>query len=76
MKETPFLAVGNDELGEEVTDRAICPHCGELHDLVYGERVLADGTKEPCKMLGVVKCANGHLYLGSINGKQFRKPGV
>jgi len=69
MTEIPFKAIGNDELGEsDVGETIKCKRCGKRHKVRYGERVLADGTWQPSKLLGFIKCG-GKPYLVAINGK-------
>jgi hypothetical protein len=69
MADTPFIAVGNDELGDALGDTTICPACGQPHPVEYGNRVLPDGTREPSTMLGFVKCDNGKTYLVGLAGR-------
>jgi len=33
MKDIPFMAVGNEELGDTVGDTIMCPICGEQHEV-------------------------------------------
>lgn len=68
----PFVAFSNEELSdcELVEEEAICNNCGEKHKVVYGERVLEDGSRVPSKLLSFVKCdKNGATYLVGIEGK-------
>ena len=71
MTEAPFVAIGNDELGEEVGKTLKCKRCGNRHKVRYGERVLADGTRQPSKMAGFIKFG-GKPYLVAINGKRIK----
>lgn len=64
---TPYLAVGNDEIGGVLREQAKCPHCSLMHEVEYGERVLDDGTRVPSKMLAYVKCGNGDVYIVGVN---------
>ena len=68
MTEAPFIAIGNDELGEDVVDEIICGRCGKKHKVKYCERILPDGTMQPSKLVGFIKCG-GKPYLVAINGK-------
>lgn len=73
MTDLPFMAVGNDELGETVGDTATCPNCGEQHTVEYGEKVTRDPVtgaerREPSRLLGFVKCGEA-AYLVAVNGK-------
>ncbi len=72
MKDTPFVAFGNDELGERVGDKATCPNCKKKHKVEYGELVNKDENgkeyRVPSKMLGAVSCKGSH-YLVSLDEK-------
>ena len=68
MTETPFIAIGNDELGEDVGKTLKCKRCGKRHKVKSVERVLSDGTWQPSALLGFIKC-RGKAYLVAINGK-------
>ena len=68
MTEAPFVAIGNDELGEKVGKTLKCKRCGKRHKVRYGERILPDGTMQPSKLVGFIKCG-GKPYLVAINGK-------
>jgi len=69
MTEAPFVAIGNDELGEsDVGETLKCKRCGKKHKVEYGEEILKDGTRIPSKLLGFIKC-RGKAYLVAINGK-------
>ena len=71
MTEAPFVAIGNDELGEDVVKMLKCKRCGKRHKVRYGERVLSDGTRQPSKMAGFIIC-RGKAYLVAINGKRIK----
>jgi len=66
----PFTSFGNDELAgkPELGKTITCPHCGKVHDIVYGEKVLPDGTTEPSKLLAFYTCGE-KTYLAGVNGK-------
>ena len=73
MSDVPFIAIGNDELGEPVGDSVTCRTCGEQHAIEFGtsRRMLDDGTwsePEPSNLLGFYKCGDG-LFLASLNGR-------
>jgi hypothetical protein len=71
MAGDPVLVIGENELGAPVGEQTNCPNCGEHHAVMYGERVLADGTHVPSKMLAFCKCpANGISYLVGLNGRE------
>lgn len=66
----PYLAVGNEELGKKVGDKAKCPKCKKMHVIEYGER--KKGNKWIASTsIGVVTC-KGEAYLVAINGREFR----
>ena len=67
-----MLAIGNDELGEDVGDTAKCLNCGKEHKVKYGKRVLEDGSKMPSKSLGYVSCRE-KSFLVSLMGKLLKK---
>jgi hypothetical protein len=69
----PFIAIGNDELGEPVGETATCPHCSEAHVVKYGETVNPDGTKTPSRLLGFVKCGEDS-YLVAVAGQLMPPP--
>ena len=66
----PFLAVGNDELGDDLKYKAKCPNCGKFHPIKYGDEIV-DGKPVPSKMLAFVNCGK-ESYLVGINGKELR----
>ena len=73
MAEVPFVAIGNEELGEPVGESITCCACGETHAIEYGKsRTLRDdGTwteYAPSKLLGVYSCG-GQTYLASLGGR-------
>jgi hypothetical protein len=76
MSDTPFVAFGNDELGDLIGDTIKCPSCGEPHSVEYGERIFKneDGTerREPSKLLAYYKCGTS-TYLCAINGRSVMK---
>jgi hypothetical protein len=71
-KSMPFIAVSNDELGEEVGEYAECPHCGKQHLVKYGDRKLPNGKLVPSTMLGYVKCGKS-AYVVAINKQIWKK---
>lgn len=73
MTDLPFVAIGNDELGEPVGESIKCRVCGEQHAIEYGKiRTLRDdGTwteYTPSKVLGFYRC-DGRTYLASLDGR-------
>lgn len=67
-----MFAIGNNELNNcppvPEDGMTVCPACRELHPIEYSERINSDGTREPSKMLGYVKCGE-KCYLVSLDGK-------
>lgn len=68
MSEIPFVAIGNNELGEDIGEFVDCPHCKKQHLVQYGDRIEEDGTKTPSKLLAYYKCGD-KAYLCAVNGK-------
>lgn len=64
--EIPFIAMGNEELGDDVGDKVICPNCGKLHDVEFG---VDTKTGKKSEILGFVSCGDTQ-YLVAINGKK------
>ena len=71
-----MLASGNDELERlPFLDSTVeCWRCGKRHPVLYGKKVLPDGTRKPSKRLACFHCA-GKSYLCGINGKEWRPKG-
>ena len=63
----PYLAIGNNELGEDVTETAECPRCHEQHPLTYGT---SNGVEY--RGIGFVRCGEAS-YLASLDGRQVRR---
>jgi hypothetical protein len=68
-EEVPMCAIGSDELKGDLGDTIKCPHCGEEHEVKYGDRVLKDGKREPSKLLAFYSCGE-KSYLAGINGER------
>ena len=66
-----FLAVGNNELGENLGSRIKCKRCGKNHAVRYGEEKLSNGKLVPSKALAFVKCGK-HVCLVGINERSIR----
>lgn len=74
-EEMPFISFSNEELegNDLVGEVAVCPNCNEEHIVIYGDKMLEDGTLVPSRMLAFVKCdKNGSTYLVGIEGKLIR----
>lgn len=68
-----MFTISNDELLKKpvLTSPTKCPSCGDLHDVMYGDIIKKDGTKEKSKSLAFVKCpVNGNCHLVGVNGKR------
>jgi len=66
MNNIPFIAIGNDELGEPVGKYTICPKCKKKHLVKYGDEII-DGKKVKSTLLGYVKCGKSS-YAVAIKG--------
>lgn len=64
-----MFAIGNDELERNgpLGNSVQCAKCGAEHQVQFGERVHADGTRTPDGMLAFYKCGE-QCYLAGING--------
>lgn len=69
------LAVGNDELGDDLGETVDCRRCGATHPVEFGERRLPDGTWEPSRTLAFCRC-EGVTYLVGINGRKWLRGGA
>ena len=67
----PYMAIGNDELGEELGDTIVCPMCGQSHAIEYGHEILDDGTRIPSNLLAFYKCGD-NVYLAGVKGRRVR----
>ena len=57
----PYVAIGNDELGEQLGAEVDCPSCGQPHRVDrYGSETMG---------LQTVKCTDGGAYLVGLNGR-------
>lgn len=65
-----MISFGNDELAAKPTlgARITCPHCGELHDIQYGQEKQPDGTWKESKLLAFYVCGD-KAYLAGVDGK-------
>jgi len=65
-----FVAFGNDELTKlpALGDKVLCPRCGKPHKIIYGKRILEDGTEKEDRTIAGYKC-KGKTYLAGVNGK-------
>ncbi len=68
-----MFSIGKNEAEDlpEIGKTVECWMCGKTHTVKYGERVLKDGSKEPCTMLAFFNCGK-KSYLCGIDGKDIR----
>ena len=66
-----ILAIGEEQLGNELGETYECPRCGEKHQITYGKKKLEDGTWVETKMLSFYKCGE-RTYLAGIDGRKIR----
>jgi phage terminase large subunit GpA-like protein len=70
---TSILAIGAEQLGEELKPYVRCPHCDDPHEVRYGSKVEPDGSLTPSRLLAYVKCPdNNRSYLVGIDGHKFK----
>lgn len=69
-----MLAVGNDELVNDLGPTVKCWICGKMHRVRYGDLILPDGTKKPSTLFAYFNC-RGKSYMCGINGKEVRPKG-
>lgn len=67
-----MLAIGNDELGDELGTHIECPHCGGRHEVKHGTARDSDGNEVP-SMLQYYRCGET-LYLAGIKGREVTPP--
>ena len=65
-----MFSISNEELEKCPALKAtiMCPHCKEVHEIKYGEKVLDDGSKVKSD-LAYYKCGS-KSYLAGIAGKR------
>ena len=65
-----MLSIGNDELENLPTlgSRVNCTHCGDKHEVKYGNKILDDGTRVPDNTLAYYTCGES-IYLCGVCGK-------
>ncbi len=65
----PYIKFMNDQLKNQPSikenDEIICPHCGQLHKILFGTDVK---TKKKTNSLGSYRCGK-KSYLAVVNGK-------
>jgi hypothetical protein len=66
--ETPSMAIGPEDLGEEAGTHVTCKICGREHPIEFGTD---DGGNE-VKSMGFYKCGDAS-YLASIGGKLIKR---
>jgi len=70
--DSTMYTVGNNELIRTLLDKELCPNCGELHEVCYGDKVNSDGTKTPSKLIAFIRCGESS-YLVGVNNKLILK---
>ena len=68
FKKEPFIAISNDELGEEAGENVTCPNCGKQHKIEYGKKKNKKGEWEHSEESGFVKCGE-KSFLVTIKNK-------
>ena len=68
MSDTPFLAIGTDELGGAIGDTVDCPHCGGVHGVQHAEALDANGNVIGRGSLSWYKCGDT-AYIAGIGGR-------
>ena len=68
MSGTPFLAIGNDELGGFIGETITCPHCGGAHPVQHSEALDANGNVIGRGSLSWYKCGDA-AYIAGIDGR-------
>lgn len=59
----PYIAVGNDELGDPLGATIVCPRCGQAHPI----RLATDAAGNPSQLLQFYECGTT-MYLAGIRG--------
>lgn len=68
MDDTPWIAVGADELGEPVGATVACTGCGTAHPVEHGTDA---ATGRPSTVLAFYRCG-GAVYLAGVGGRAIR----
>ena len=74
----PYIAIGNNELGDKLKSTIDCPHCGKRHRVQKSKsrKLLPNGELGPFEvsnLLQFYKCTkNGNVYLCGIEGKAIK----
>lgn len=75
----PFTTIYEDQLGGPVGETAVCPKCGEEHEVLYGMSVhrnekTGEEVTRPSKVLGYVECG-GKSLLVALEGRLIKFEG-
>ena len=64
-----MFSISNEELKKcpKIEKTILCPHCGEVHEIKYGEQVLEDGSRIKSD-LTYYNCGS-KSYLAGVAGK-------
>jgi len=72
VKAVPFVAIGNEELGDELGETIKCPQCFKEHTVDNGTvKDKETGKQVPSKLLQFYTCGDT-TYLIGINGKRYK----
>jgi hypothetical protein len=63
-----YIAIGNDELGEELQNFIVCPHCNEQHEVQCSSTNPAN--RGNLLTIQFYKCGD-KTYLAGINRKSY-----
>ena len=72
MTDTPYLAIGNEELGAPVSEGDIVAITvdGTRHEgaVTFGDRIV-DGERIKCNTIGAITITGGRVILVAISGR-------
>ena len=73
----PFVAVGPENLGKQLSSTVTCPHCGAEHPIESSgpsKRLSADGSWEagPSGLLQFYACPQAGSFLVGIENRRIR----
>lgn len=68
-----WMAVGPEQLGDELREIAECPNCKHRHKILYGKEKQKDGTLVETKLLGFVHCPKSQKdYVVGLAGRYLK----
>ena len=72
MTDTPYLAIGNEELGAPVSEGDIVAVTidGTRHEgaVTFGDRIV-DGERIKCNTIGAIAITDGRVILVAVSGR-------